>query len=128
MKSIKRLLAILISLTLTGMSVQVAKALDSRVVDVAAVTWIGAQSTVSVLDVKESIQTDVSERWKRLTSIEGSSEVGPINFQFGIALESPIILVKPMQCEGEAAVEFMQTVRKVTYERLGIDDWERGIW
>jgi hypothetical protein len=98
-------------------------AIDTRVVDVASVTWSGARSTVGISAVETAIKNDVGQRWKRYSTIEGSKEDRSISFQFGTSLSAPIALVRPMQCEGSDAFSFMNSVRQEAYRRLGIENW-----
>ena len=114
--SIRKLLfSALLSLGIIAAGAPAVFAVDSRIVDVALVTWSGAKSTVGISAVETAIKNDVGPRWKRYTTIEGSKEDRSISFQFGTSLSAPIQLTRPMQCEGSDAFSFMNSVRQEAY-------------
>jgi len=121
----KALISALLFFALIMGSIQTAYATETRLVDVASVTWSGAKSSVSISAVENAVKNEVGTRWKRYTTIEGSKEDKSINFQHGLTLSAPIGLAKPMECEGRAAFSFMNTVRQEAYKRLGIEDWTK---
>lgn len=100
-----------------------AQAVDTRVVDVVSVRWPGSTAlTASVSDVENAIRNEVGPRWKSYTTIEGSKEDRSINFVHGKTLETTISLNRAMRCEGSDASIFMNSVRALAYERLGIEN------
>ena len=111
----------LISVGLLISSLPTVVAVETRMVDVASITWSGANSKVGVLDVENSIKTEVGPRWKRYTSVEGSKEDKSITFQHGLTLAAPISLTRRMQCEGSSASSSMNSIRQEAYKRLGIE-------
>jgi hypothetical protein len=78
---------------------------------------------VSTTDIENAIQSDVAPRWKRYTSLEGSQVDKSLSFELGLTLTTPISLLRPMQCEGVAALSFMNSVRAETYKRLSISNY-----
>lgn len=69
---IRRLFPHFLALALIVGLAPAAQAVDTRVIDVATVTWPGARIAVGVTDVASAITNDVGRRWKAYTSIEGS--------------------------------------------------------
>ena len=122
---IRRLSPHFLSLALLIGLAPAAQAVDTRVIDVASVTWSGARSAVGVGDVESAIRNEVGRRWKAYTSIEGSTEDRSINFELGRSLNAPIGLNQPMACEGSEASSFMNTIRQEAYKRMGIEDWSK---
>jgi hypothetical protein len=122
----RRLIAFLLGIALSVASLSPAYAEDLRVIDVASVTWVGAKaSDVTVSQVESAIRNEVGARWKRYTTIEGASVDKSITFTLGQTLVAPIGLIRPMQCEGSAASDFMNSIRAETYKRLGISDYSK---
>ena len=70
----KALLSSLLSLGIIAAGSPAVFAFDTRIVDVASVTWSGAKSTVGISALETAIKNDVGPRWKRYTTIEGSKE------------------------------------------------------
>ncbi len=99
---------------------------DTRIVDVTSVTWLGAEKQeASISEIETAIRKDVGPRWSRYTTFEGSTDDKSISFTLGQTLSSPIQLIRPMQCEGSAASEFMNSIRAETYKRMGITDYSK---
>lgn len=119
----KRLITGPLILALLVAGIPTAVAVDTRLLDVVSVTWLGAQPSVTVTSVEIAINNEVSPRWKRYTTIEGSKENQSINFRHGVTLSAPIILTRPMACEGRQASSFMSSIRQEAYKRLGIENW-----
>ena len=122
---IRRLSPHFLSLALLIGLAPAAQAVDTRVIDVASVTWSGARSAVGVGDVESAIRNEVGRRWKAYTSIEGSTEDRSINFELGRTLNVPIGLNQSMACEGSEASSFMNTIQQEAYKRMGIEDWSK---
>jgi len=102
------------------------QAADLRLVDVVSVTWTGAKPTdVTLEQVESSIRNEVGPRWKRYTALDGALEDKSITFSLGQTLSSPIIMTRPMQCEGSAASAFMNSIRAESYKRLAIADYSK---
>jgi hypothetical protein len=122
--AIKRVLTLLLSVTLVLTSLPAVQASDTRTIDVVSVTWQGAKPlSVTTADIESAIRTDVGPRWKRYTTFENSPSDKSIFFTHGRTLEQPIFLPRPMACEGSAASSFMQSIRAETYKRLSISDY-----
>lgn len=100
-----------------------ANATEERALDLASVTWSGANVSVRTSEVERAIEGEVIPRWKRYTTLEGRLERGTLAFKRGETLDSPISLNEPMACDGEGAYSFMSFVRKEAYKQLGIQDW-----
>ncbi len=123
---IKRISGFLVGFALVLGFVQPAYAADVRPIDVVSVNWIGAKPfEVRVSQLESSIRNEVGVRWKKYTTLEGALEDKSIDFVFGQSLSSPITLTRPMQCEGNAASDFMNSVRAETYKRLSIVDYSK---
>lgn len=120
---LSRLSVTLISSALLLASLPAAVAVDTRVIDVAAVTWPGAKSAYTVSDVEFSIKNEVGRRWGQYTTFEGATEDRSISFEHGKTLSTPIPLTRAMACEGSETSSFMNTIRQETYKRLGIESW-----
>ncbi len=119
----RRLKLLLIVLALLVGLLPSAQAVDTRVVDVVAVSWPGAKATtVDVLDVERAITQEVGPRWRSYTAIEGSREDRSINFIHGKTLTTTISLDREMRCEGSDAFTFMNSVRSEAYKRLDVSD------
>lgn len=120
----KRISAFFLGFALVFGFVQPAYAADVRPIDVVAVNWIGSKPfEVTVSQVESSIRNEVGVRWKKYTTFEGALEDRSIDFVFGQSLSAPITLTRPMQCEGNSASDFMNSVRAETYKRLSIADY-----
>ncbi len=103
-----------------------ASAADIRLIDVVGVNWIGSKPfEVSLNQVENSIKTEVNQRWKRYTTFEDSQEDKSIEFVHGKTLNSTLTLTLPMQCEGNSASQFMNSIRSETYKRLNIEDYSK---
>jgi hypothetical protein len=119
-----QILALVFSLLLP---IDEAVAIQNKTVDVVSITWDGAVKTsVSVVDVQESIRTQVNPRWLRYTTFdESKSKENSIFFQIGASLEAPIKYTQPMPCEGVASNSFMGAVQRESYLRMGIEDFSK---
>jgi hypothetical protein len=114
--------ALILSFSLSGLTP--ASAEDSRIIDIASVSWLGAPApTVTLADIEKSVKNEVGQRWRSYTTIEGSREDKSISFIHGRTLPSPILMTRPLQCEGSNASSFMNSIRQETYKRLGIENW-----
>lgn len=122
---LRRLFVTLATSALLLGSLPAAIALDTRVIDVAAVTWAGAKSSYTVDSVESSIKNEVGRRWKDYTTLEGAKEDRSITFEHGRTLSTPISLIRPMACEGSEASSFMNSIRQEAYKRLGIEDYSK---
>jgi hypothetical protein len=119
-----RLLLAALTLSLSLSPVSSASAEDTRVIDIASVTWPGAAAAQTGLaEVESSVRDEVGQRWKKYTTIEGNSDNKVISFVHGVTLTSPIVITRPMQCEGSNASVFMNYIRQEVYRQLGIENW-----
>jgi len=101
-----------------------AVAADSRPVDVVSVTWPGAAALpTTVQKISDLIDSDVSARWKKFTTLVGDTKDRTVNFVSGKILQSPIELKIQMACSGPASSTFMYGVRNEAYKRLGVTDF-----
>lgn len=120
----RALYSLLISLSLSLGSSPAVFASDTRIIDIASVTWSGAKLKYPISDVEKAVKEDVGTRWKNYTKIEASKSEREISFELGKTLTQPISILKPMECEGRDASTFMNTIRAEAYKRLGIEDWK----
>ncbi len=101
-----------------------AVAVDTRIVDIARITWSGAKSpTVNTSQIASAITNEVSPNWKSFTSTLGDSRDQAINFIHGKTLESPVQLISPMFCELGDFVGFMNALRSEVYRQLEVENW-----
>lgn len=120
----RALYSLLTSLALLLGTAPAVYAKDSRVIDVASVSWSGAKLKYPISDVERAVKEDVGVRWRNYTKIEASKSEREISFEIGETLTQAISLTKPMDCEGRDASTFMNSVRAEAYKRLGITDWK----
>lgn len=101
-----------------------AQALDTRLIDIAQITWTGApKPSNSLSEIRDSITNIVSPSWKGFTTNEGDLKARAINFAYGQTLESAIRLSTPLDCDAPGFVSFMREIQAETYKRLGITSW-----
>lgn len=121
-KSLKSL-SVLVILS-TFLSIPTAKATDNRVIDIVTVSWPNASSlSVTNNDVKNAIETQVTQNWKTLTSFAGQTTDNSIDFRVGTILANPIVISQPMACEGQSSLLFMSSIRAIAYQRMGISNF-----
>jgi hypothetical protein len=100
------------------------QALEQRVVDVVLATWAGAGALPgTVSDVQREIETVVKPRWRELTTVQGSATDKRIEFVFGQAVSSPLVMNVPLPCE-RVVIAWSDAVREEAYRRLGISNYE----
>ena len=93
----KRIILSFISFILIISGIQPAAAIDNREIDIVAITWPGASSpTVTVNDVKTSIENDVTKRWNYLAQ----NWPDGINFKVGSVVTTPIQMTTQLICDG----------------------------
>jgi hypothetical protein len=108
----------------TFLSIPTAKAAENRVIDIVTVSWPNASSlSATNNDVKNAIETQVTQNWKTLTSFEGQTTDNSIDFQVGTILANPIVISQPMACEGQSSLLFMSSIRAIAYQRMGISNF-----
>ena len=109
-----------------GLGLSPALAVDERVIDVVAVTWVGAGApSGDVNAVAKVIDSDVNADWRKFTTLYGDTKDRTVSFTTGRVLPEPISLVSKMACSGFAASEFLSTIRLEAYKRLGISDFSK---
>ena len=100
------------------------QALEQRVVDVVLATWAGAGALPgTVSDVQREIETVVKPRWRELTTVQGSATDKRIEFVFGQAVPTPLVMNVPLPCE-RVVIAWSDAVREEAYRRLGISNYE----
>jgi hypothetical protein len=100
------------------------QALEQRVVDVVMATWPGAGALPGTpSDLQREIESVVKPRWRELTTIQGSNTDKRIEFVFGQALSTPLVMNVPLPCE-RVVIAWSDAVREETYRRLGISNYE----
>lgn len=101
-------------------------AADLRSIDVVSVTWAGAKQPVGTnAAIAESVDKDVSPRWKAMTTLYGDTKDRAITFVAGKVLAEPIPLTIRMQCDGGGSIKVIQNIRTEAYKRLGISDFSK---
>lgn len=115
------------SLSIALVSPQPVSASDERVIDIASVTWSGAKLDTPLSEIEFAIRNEVNTNWRVFTTPEGSRGDKTVNFSFGQALQEPIVLSRPMACEGSGAQTFMASVRDQAYGRLKIGNYSERI-
>lgn len=96
---------------------------DLRHIDVATITWDKARFKFPISDIERAVKEEVGVRWRNYTRVDGSNTAREISFELGETLSRPIVLSKPMDCEGRDASIFMNSIRAEAYKRLGIENW-----
>ena len=120
----KRLIFLLISVTLNLQWLPAVHAVDTRVIDTVSITWRGAPTPkVSLEEIKRAIIDEVNPRWRTLTTFSDENTEKSIDFTFGIALATPIALNAPLQCDRGDFSTLVAAVRQETYSKLGISDY-----
>ena len=113
---------LVVSALLFGSAPAVANA--QRLVDIVFITWPGARVIgPSLQEVRSVLETDVRSDWQRFTSFDGSELSKTVNFEYGTSLSSPLVLTRPMTCDGDTASSFMNSIRQEFYQRLGISNF-----
>ena len=116
----KKLIFSLISLALFVTGMQPVQAVENRVIDIVAITWPGAAAaTVSVNDVKTSIETETAARWNYLAQ----NWPGGINFTVGTVQSTPIQMSVPLICEGSESSVYMRDARRAFYTKYPMADY-----
>jgi hypothetical protein len=101
-----------------------ASASDIRYVDIARITWNGAGvADVSLTDIANAVQSEVSPNWRSFTSLSQDSRNRSINFTLGKELLTPIRLTSAMLCDRVDFTSFMNSIRDEVYRQLGLTDW-----
>ena len=115
----------MIALLLVAISMPGVRAESVRTVDVASVSWIGSKSKVSVEDIEDKLEDEVSTRWREYTTVTGSTKNQSIIFRHGASLTNPIEIVGKFPCEGSEFLTLLESIRVEAYSRLGILDWRQ---
>ena len=116
----KKLISFIISLSFLSIGLQPAHAVENRIIDIVSITWPGAPSTsVSVTDVKNSIENEVATRWNYLAQ----NWPGGINFKVGNVVSTPIAMSVPLICEGTDSSAYMRDARRAFYTKYPIEDY-----
>ena len=114
----KKLFALLTALFLLPISP--AQALETRTIDIVAITWPGASTpTVTVNDVKTAINNEVTTRWNYLAK----NWPGGINFTVGTVQSTPIQMAVPLICEGSESSVYMRDARRAFYTKYPMADY-----
>ncbi|MFM8447503.1 MAG: hypothetical protein ACKN92_04965 [Candidatus Nanopelagicaceae bacterium] len=116
----KKVLLALISICISVSVIEPAHAATTRIIDVVAITWQGAPATtVTVNDVKTSIENEVTTRWNYLAQNwpEG------INFTIGSVVSTPIQMSTPLVCEGAESSAYMRDARRAFYTKYPKEDY-----
>ena len=124
MLSSLRFNTILLSIALAVSQMPTASASDIRYVDIARITWNGAGvADVSLTDIANAVQSEVSPNWRSFTSLSQDSRNRSINFTLGKELLTPIRLTSSMLCDRVDFTGFMNSIRDEVYRQLGLTDW-----
>ena len=114
----KRLIALIAALVLLPLSP--VQAVENRIIDIVALTWPGAPApSVTVNDVKTSIQNEVTTRWNYLAQ----NWPGGINFSVGTVQTTPISMAVPLICEGSESSVYMRDARRAFYTKYPMADY-----
>ena len=120
-----RLKALFLSLFLVLGVISPVQAADVRIIDVAQITWTGADApTSSMSDVVSAIQNQVGPNWASFTTLQGDTRDRTISFTYGQTLTTPIRLTSRMACDRSDFTSFMNTLRSEVYRQLGLSDWK----
>jgi len=112
----KRMLILLLGLVLIPIA-QV-QAADVRVIDVAQVTWTGADAPAGTMnDVVYAIQNQVGPNWASFTTLQGDTRDRTISFTYGQTLTTPVRLTTRMACDRADFTSFMNTIRNEVYRQ-----------
>ena len=114
----KKLIALIAALVLLPLSP--AQAVENRIIDIVALAWPGAPApSVTVNDVKTSIQNEVTTRWNYLAQ----NWPGGINFSVGTVQTTPISMAVPLICEGSESSVYMRDARRAFYTKYPMADY-----
>ena len=114
----KKLIALIAALLVIPISP--VQAVETRIIDIVAITWPGASApTVTVNDVKTSIENEVATRWNYLAQ----NWPGGINFQVGAVQSTPISMTVPLICEGSESSAYMRDARRAFYTKYPTTDY-----
>jgi hypothetical protein len=120
-----QLKSIVLSIFLIIGIIPAVEAADVRIIDVAQVTWSGADNpSASVSEIASAIQNQVSPNWASFTSLQGDTRGRTISFTYGQTLNTPVRLTSRLACERSDFTGFMNTVRNEVYKQLGLTDWK----
>ena len=101
-----------------------ASASETRVIDIAQVTWQGAQSpSVGISDVVTALQDQVIPSWRTFTTIEDEINNRSIDFSFGRSLLSPVEIGSAMVCNRPDFSQFIASIKQEVYRQLAITNW-----
>ena len=104
----------------TFVSLPLARASETRIIDVVSITWAGAaQPSTSVEDVRNSITNEASTRWNYLAQ----NWPGGITFQIGTVISTPLVMSSPLICEGTESSAYMRDVRRAFYTKYPMADY-----
>jgi len=112
---------------LSFLNLPFAQATQNRIIDVVSITWSGAKLEVSIQQIESAIRNDVSVNWRLFTTPEGATDEKTVNFTLGQSLYEPLVLSRPMACEGRGAQSFMASVRDQAYARMKISNFSERI-
>ena len=116
----KKLFISLLSFGLLISGMQSTFAAVNRVIDVVAITWQGAPATtVTVNDVKNAIESEVTTRWNYLAQ----NWPDGINFTMGSVVTTPIQMNSPLVCEGFESSAYMRDARRAFYTKYPKEDY-----
>jgi hypothetical protein len=116
--------AILALLLVIGVAPAV-QAADVRIIDVAQITWNGADNPSGTMsDVVSAIQNQVGPNWSSFTTLQGDTRDRSISFTYGQTLTTPVRLTSRMVCERSDFTGFMNSIRSEVYRQLGLTDWK----
>jgi len=119
----KQVLILLLGLVL--IPIAPVQAADVRVIDVAQVTWTGADAPAGTMnDVVYAIQNQVGPNWASFTTLQGDTRDRTISFTYGQTLTTPVRLTTRMACDRADFTSFMNTIRNEVYRQLGLSDWK----
>ena len=114
----RKLIALIAALILLPLSP--VQAVENRIIDIVAITWPGAPATsVTVNDVKTSIENEVTTRWNFLAQ----NWPGGINFSVGTVQSNPISMSVPLICEGTESSVYMRDARRAFYTKYPMPDY-----
>jgi hypothetical protein len=115
---LRRLIILLLASALLPISP--VAALETRTIDVVALTWPGATApVVTVNDVANAIKSEVATRWNYLAQ----NWPGGINFEVGTVQTTPIQMNVPLICEGSESSVYMRDARRAFYTKYPMADY-----
>jgi hypothetical protein len=99
------------------------EAVDSRIIDVAEISWNGAlPSAVKTNEIVSAIEKQASPNWRAFTTLLGDTRDRSISFIHGRTLNNLIQLNSPMSCDRPDFTGFMNSIRQEAYRQLAIVD------